>query len=120
MDAETTSPEPRLSAAVRFHVLFHIARQNEAFISHTELPPLTEANRRRIIVKHDYYQEMFKDLLAPGVDEGVFQITDIPLADCYADMVFRLVGYADLPSSPRSRAERETRPVTVTPAERQP
>lgn len=35
-------PEARLRAGVRFHVLFHIERQSEAFISHAELRALTE------------------------------------------------------------------------------
>jgi AcrR family transcriptional regulator len=127
------SPEARLRAAVRFHVLFHTERQDEAFISHTELRALTEQNRRRVIVKRDHYERMFCDLLSAGVDAGVFRIADIRLtniailtmcsgvadwfseggrlgaetvAEHYTNMVLRLVGYSDhLRSGDRKRAK---------------
>ncbi len=111
-----------MRAAVRFHVLFHIERQNEAFISHTEMRALTDANRRRIIAKRDAYEKMFCELLNDGVYSGVFQIADtrltniavLTMCSCvsdwfveggrlapdtvagqYASMVLRMVGYAD-------------------------
>jgi AcrR family transcriptional regulator len=42
-----TTHEERLQAAVRFHILFHVERQDEAFVSHSELRSLTPSNRRR-------------------------------------------------------------------------
>jgi AcrR family transcriptional regulator len=45
--ATGSSPEEWLRAAVRFHVLFHVERQDEAFISHSELRSLTAENRKR-------------------------------------------------------------------------
>ena len=113
------SPEARLRAAVRFHVLLHIDRQSESFISHAELRSLSATNYRRIMVKRDSYERMWRDLLSAGVDAGVFQIADVALttiailtmcscvADWFApggrlsreevtrhylDLVFRLVG----------------------------
>lgn len=74
-----TEPQARVCAAVRFHVLFHVERQSEAVISHTEIRSLTDQNRQQIIVKRDLYERMFCDLLSAGVEAGVFRIPDIRL-----------------------------------------
>jgi AcrR family transcriptional regulator len=116
--AAGASPAAQLRNVVRFHVLFHIACQDEAFISHSELRALTAPNRRRIIRKRDRYEKAMRGLLAAGVRAGEFEIADIRLtsiailmmcsgvsdwfagrgrlkpekvADRYADMVIRLV-----------------------------
>ncbi len=116
--ASGSTAEARLRATVRFHVLFHIARQDEAFISHSELRSLSAPNHKRIIAQRDRYERKFRKLLTDGVREGVFQIADVRLtstailmmcsgvsdwfagqgrlsagtvADRYADMVVRLV-----------------------------
>jgi len=116
--AEGATPAAQLRNAVRFHVLFHIACQDEAFISHSELRSLTAPNRRRVIAKRDRYEKSICDLLAAGVRAGEFEIDDIRLtsiailmmcsgvsdwfagrgrlkpekvADRYTDMVIRLV-----------------------------
>lgn len=113
-----STPRDRLRAAVRFHVLFHIARQEEAFITHSELRSLTPRNQRTIIAKRDHYQRKIRALLEAGVKSGEFQIPDVKLttiallimcsgvsdwfarrgrlapaalADRYADMAMRLV-----------------------------
>jgi len=59
-----TSHEERLRAAKRFHILFHVGRQDEAFISHSELRSLTASNRRRITVKRDRYKASLRAFLA--------------------------------------------------------
>jgi AcrR family transcriptional regulator len=74
------TPEQRLREAVRFHVMFHITRQDEAFLSHSELRSLSPANRRRIIAGRDRYERMLRELLAEGVVAGVFDIPDISMA----------------------------------------
>lgn len=74
-----TGFEDRLRAAVRFHVLFHIERQDEAFISHSELRSLTSPNRRTINVKRDRYEAMLRALLAAGTTAGVFETRDVRL-----------------------------------------
>jgi AcrR family transcriptional regulator len=110
--------EERLRAAVRFHILFHIERQDEAFISHSELRSLTPANRRRVNVQRDRYATMLRAFLAEGKKVGSFEIADVWMttvailmmcsgvsdwfakrgrlspgivADAYANMVLRLV-----------------------------
>ena len=73
------APE-RLRAAIRFHVLFHTRRRQEAFVSHSELRSLAPANLRRVVAKRDQYEQVFRDLLAAGVRGGVFRVPDVKLA----------------------------------------
>jgi AcrR family transcriptional regulator len=74
-----TSFETRLRAVVRFHVIFHIERRDEAFISHSELRSLSAPNRRRINAKRDHYEAMIRAFLTEGVNAGAFEITDVRL-----------------------------------------
>ena len=128
------TPEERLRAAVRFHVLFHIERQDEAFLSHNELRSLTGPNLRRIIAKRDHYETMFRTLLGAGIKAGVFELRDVRLtsiavltmcsgvsdwfsrpgrlspdavADAYADKVLQLVSRAGRPRRLRPPSGRE-------------
>jgi AcrR family transcriptional regulator len=71
--------EERLRAAVRFHALFHAHRRHEAFLSHSELRSLTPANLRRVLAKRDDYEHVFRSLLAAGVRDGVFVVSDVKL-----------------------------------------
>ena len=130
--AGNATPEEQLRAAVRAHVLFHIARQDEAFISHSELRSLSAPNRRRIIAQRDRYERMMRTLLAAGVRTGSFEIADLQLtstailvmcsgvsdwfvargrltgdmvADTYADMAVRLVTSAGNKQAPSSAIE---------------
>jgi AcrR family transcriptional regulator len=133
-----TTPEERLRAAVRFHVLFHVERQAEATISRSELRSLTASNLRRIIAKRDRYEAMLRKLLSEGVDSGAFDVRDVPVtatailtmcsgvsdwfssqgrlsadavADVYADMVHQMVGRAR--SQQSSSARPRTAPATA-------
>ena len=127
--ASGSNPEERLRTFVRFHVLFHIARQDEAFISHSEIRSLSARNRRRNIAKRDRYERMVRGLLTAGVRAGDFEIADVRLAstailmmcsgvsdwftgrgrlkgarvaDRYADMVIRMVTGS---AGPRARQQ---------------
>jgi AcrR family transcriptional regulator len=127
-----TDPRERLRSVIRFHVLFHIDRKNEATISHTEIRSLTKNNQRRIIAKRDLYESMLCDLLAAGVKAGVFQISDIRitaiailtmcgsvsdwfsesgrlspemLVECYQAIVLRMVGCVDQSNLEKARQE---------------
>ena len=71
------TPTERLRDVVRRHVLFHVARAKEAFISHSELRSLTPANRSAIIAKRDLYEWMLRALLEAGVRDGSFEIADV-------------------------------------------
>ena len=77
--ASADGPEARLRAAVRFHVLFHTDSQHEAFLSHSELRSLTQANLRLVLARRDEYERVFRGLLASGVRAGVFQVSDVRL-----------------------------------------
>jgi TetR/AcrR family transcriptional regulator, cholesterol catabolism regulator len=73
------SPAERLADVVRGHVLFHVARGKEAFISHSELRALTEEEHKRVSAKRDLYEGILRKLLEAGVREGEFEIADIPV-----------------------------------------
>lgn len=122
-----TGAEARLKAALRFHVVFHVERQDEAFVSHSELRALTPDNLRRIIAKRDRYERVMNELLSAGVKEGCFEIADVRLlskavlmmcsgvsdwfgpqgrlsgemiAQGYVDMVLRMVAAPGAPRRP--------------------
>jgi len=123
--------ESRLRRVLRTHILFHIDRQDEAFVSHSELRSLTAANRRRVNAKRDRYEARFRAVLADGVAAGVFAVPDVQLAtiailtmcssvsdwfadrgrlsadavaDGYAEMVLRMLRPADGPAPARGAA----------------
>jgi AcrR family transcriptional regulator len=75
----SSRPEERLRAAVRFHVQFHIERQAEAFISHSELRSLSGPNLRRTLAQRDRYERMFRALLVDGIRSGAFRVRDVPV-----------------------------------------
>jgi AcrR family transcriptional regulator len=77
--ATSGSHEQRLHAVVQFHVVFHVERQDEAFISHSELRSLTAPNQRRNDAARDRYESALRRFLVSGVDAGVFRIQDVPL-----------------------------------------
>lgn len=77
--AAADGAESQLRAAVRFHVVFHARRRQEAFVSHSELRSLTPANLRRVIAKRDQYEDVFRGLLTAGIRGGVFQVPDVKL-----------------------------------------
>jgi AcrR family transcriptional regulator len=70
----------KLAAAVRFHVLFHTRRQEEAFVSGSELRSLSTAHRRAITARRDRYEKVFRDLLQRGVRAGAFAVPNVKLA----------------------------------------
>jgi len=138
-----TSYEERLRAAIRFHILFHVERQDEAFISHSELRSLTPLNRRRIIFKRDRYEALLRAFLATGKKAGAFQVADVRLttiailmmcsgvsdwfakqgrlnggavADAYVDMVLRLLRQSGGPQFEHMAATRTSRPRRAEPA----
>jgi AcrR family transcriptional regulator len=78
--ASAETIEGKLRALLRFHVFFHIERQQEAFLSHSELRSLTPSNRQRILAKRDRYERRLRDLLAAGVEAGLFEVRDVQLA----------------------------------------
>lgn len=78
--AAAGSPSDRLRAVVHSHVLYHITRRKEAFVSHSELRSLTPANLKRIVLKRDRYESAIRALLDAGVVAGEFNVPDLPVA----------------------------------------
>ena len=78
--AEARGPREKLAAAVRFHVLFHTRRREEAFVSGSELRSLSPAHRRAITTRRDRYERVFREVLQRGVQAGVFAVADVKVA----------------------------------------
>lgn len=138
--AGETGAVQRLRAAVRFHVAFHIARQDEAFISHSELRALDEVPLARTIAQRDRYEKFMRSLLRAGVKEGCFKIADIgitatailmmcsgvsdwfqgrgrlsgsSIADHYAELVLRMVASPAAPATTRASGVTMARKATA-------
>jgi AcrR family transcriptional regulator len=77
--AATEGIEPRMRAAVRSHVRFHLERQKENFIANSELRGLTPEHYRIIVKKRDEYEAIFQDLIRQGAQQGVFADVDVKI-----------------------------------------
>ena len=56
-------PEAQLEQAIRWHVLFHTRKREEAFISHSELRSLTPENLESILKLRHEYEKIFDSIL---------------------------------------------------------
>lgn len=70
------SPAARLAALVRTQVLFHSQRRAQAFVGRSELRSLEPADRREVIDLYDRVTAAFREVIADGVRQGVFQCSD--------------------------------------------
>jgi AcrR family transcriptional regulator len=68
--------EEKMRAAIRSHVIFHIDRQKEVFISDSELRGLTVDNYKTIIDLREKYEKKFQALIRAGIKERVFSNLD--------------------------------------------
>jgi AcrR family transcriptional regulator len=64
-------PREQLSAAIRWHVLFHTRKREEAFVSHSELRSLTPQNLDEILTVRQHYDQVFDYLLRRCQKAGV-------------------------------------------------
>jgi AcrR family transcriptional regulator len=118
VEAAGPSPVDQLRAAIRAHLRYHVDHRPEAFISDSELRDLTPANRRIVVASRDRYEEIFRDVIRRGSQQGYWEADgrlagfiviamctgvntwyrpDGPLgldeiADYYADFVLRALG----------------------------
>lgn len=60
----------------RFHIRYHIKRPDEVFVSYMELRSLEEPGLRQISGLRRNYENILKDILRRGVDEGAFRVID--------------------------------------------
>jgi AcrR family transcriptional regulator len=56
-------PVEQLDAAIRWHILFHTRKHEEAFISHSEMRSLTPENLEAILRTRQHYELLFRDIL---------------------------------------------------------
>lgn len=70
-------PRQQLDAAVRWHVLFHTQKREEAFVSHSELRSLEPENLKAIMKLRHEYDRLFDSILKRGQRKGVFEIEDV-------------------------------------------
>lgn len=73
-------PRLRLSGAVRLFVVRHTARQAAAFVAATELRALEPAAREVIVARRNAIEAVFRQIVAEGVEVGVFRTDDPNLA----------------------------------------
>lgn len=69
--------EQQLDSAIRWHVLFHTQKREEAFVSHSELRSLEPENLKAILKLRHEYDRLFDSILQRGQREGVFEIEDV-------------------------------------------
>lgn len=77
--AKRLDPKRKLEEAIRYHVLFHAQRRDEAFISHSELRSLNPYNYKVIIAKRDEYDRLFQKILLEGTSDGTFELSESEL-----------------------------------------
>ena len=70
-------PAYQLDAAIRWHVLFHTQKREEAFVSHSELRSLEPENLKAILKLRREYDRLFDGILRRGQRRGVFEIEDV-------------------------------------------
>ncbi|MSO19897.1 MAG: TetR/AcrR family transcriptional regulator [Acidobacteria bacterium] len=66
-------PAAQFEDAVRWHVLFHTQKREEAFVSHSELRSLEPDNLEAILKLREEYDRMFDSILKEGHRQGIFQ-----------------------------------------------
>ncbi len=91
-------PEQQLDAAIRWHVLFHTQKKEEAFISHSELRSLEEKNFRVILKLRQEYERLFDSILDSilkrGRRKGVFQVKNASVVrNCILTMCTATAGW---------------------------
>ena len=67
-------PEVQLDRAIRWHVLYHTSKREEAFVSHSELRSLEPENLRTILKLRREYERLFDSILKRGRRKEAFQI----------------------------------------------
>lgn len=69
-------PMTRMESFVRFHIRFHMERQDAVFIAYMELRNLTPENYSRITERRKAYEQVVEDILREGSAAGVFALEE--------------------------------------------
>ncbi len=71
-----SSPVSRLAAAVWVHVVYHGTHRRAAFVSDTEVRALEGEDAETIMRMRDSYEEIFRQIIADGIESGDFEVRD--------------------------------------------
>ena len=74
------APMRRLEALVRFHIRFHMERQDAVFIAYMELRNLTPDNYAAITERRKAYEQVFEGIVSDGLAAGDFAVEDAHLS----------------------------------------
>ena len=66
-------PKDQLQALVRAWVMFHTTRREDALVGATELRSLDEPGHRLVVALRDEQENIFRDVIERGVEEGAFR-----------------------------------------------
>jgi AcrR family transcriptional regulator len=73
-------PAAALDRFTRFHIRYHLGREDEVFIAYMELRNLDAANFARIETLRQRYEKILREILTMGHRAGVFHAPDPPVA----------------------------------------
>lgn len=76
----TASALERLEAFIAFHVRYHAAKPKEVFIANMEMRSLANEDRENVVALRKRYEDILRDILQDGIDEGSFAMPDIRIA----------------------------------------
>jgi AcrR family transcriptional regulator len=73
-------PATALDGFIRFHIRFHMERQDQVFISYMELRNLEPENFRKIEALRRVYEGFLRKIINAGNQNGQFSCADVPVA----------------------------------------
>lgn len=73
------TPLDQLDAFTRFHIRWHLNRQDGVFVSYMELRNLTPENFEQIEDLRNQYEQVLQDIVSRGAEQGIFQVVDARL-----------------------------------------
>jgi AcrR family transcriptional regulator len=74
------TPEGKLAALVIQHLVMHALRPRQTTLGDTELRSLTGEQLETALAMRDRHEQLFTDTIRQGVEAGVFDVPDVPLA----------------------------------------
>lgn len=75
-----SEPRAALAGFVRFHIRYHVGRQDEVFVSYMELRSLEAPHFAEVETLRRVYEGFLRKILRAGVGRAEFDIPDIPVA----------------------------------------
>lgn len=75
-----SSAARRLEAFIDFHVRYHSAKPKEVFIANMEMRSLSPEDRKEVVAMRKRYEDILRQILQDGIDEGLFSVPDVRVA----------------------------------------